>query len=83
AKGIATAELIRADLARTRRVVRSGWAALGVAPGARVSIAGETGQWRVTETRVEADDVALALTPIVPVGVPIPASAGRVSGAMD
>lgn len=83
AKGIATAELIRADLARTRRVVRSGWAALGLAPGARVSIAGETGQWRVTETRVEADDVALALTPIVPVGVPIPASAGRVSGAMD
>lgn len=83
AKGIATAELMRADLARTRRVVRPGWSALGLAPGARVTIAGEAGQWRVVEAQVEIDTVALTLTPVVPVGIAIPATPGRVISAPD
>lgn len=83
AKGIAQAELVRADLARTRRVVRPGWSAIDLAPGARVAIAGESGQWRVVETRVEAGDVALVLTPIAPLGTAALASPGRVSSAPD
>lgn len=83
AKGIATAELMRADLARTRRVVRPGWSALGLAPGARVSIDSEAGQWRVVEAQVEIDAVALTLTPVVPVGMAIPATPGRVISAPD
>ena len=83
AKGIALAELMRADLARTRRVVRPGWSAIDIAPGARVAIAGETGQWRVVETRVETGDVALVLTPIAPPGAAALASPGRVSPAPD
>lgn len=83
AKGIAQAELVRADLARTRRVVRPGWSAIDFAPGARVAIAGETGQWRVIETRVETSDVALVLTPIAPPGAAALASPGRVSPAPD
>jgi hypothetical protein len=83
AKGIAAAELIRADLARTRRVVRPGWSAMGIAPGARVTVAGEVGQWRVIESRIEAGEVALALTPVVPAAVAATASPGRVSPAPD
>ncbi|MDK2766136.1 MAG: phage tail protein [Sphingomonas sp.] len=83
AKGIAQAELVRAELARTQRVVRPGWSAIDVAPGARVTLAGETGQWRVVETRVEAGDVALVLTPIAPPGRSASASPGRVSPAPD
>ncbi len=83
AKGIAGAELIRANLARTRRVVRPGWAAMGIAPGARVAISGEAGQWRVIESRIGAGDVALALTPIALAGVPATASPGRVNPAPD
>ncbi len=83
AKGIAAAELIRADLARTRRVVRPGWSAMAIAPGARVAISGEAGQWRVTESRIEAGAVALVLTPISPAGVAAAASPGRVNPAPD
>jgi len=83
AKGIAQTELVRADLARTQRVVRPGWSAIDIAPGARVAVAGETGQWRVVETRIEAGDVALVLTPIAPPGVSASASPGRVSPAPD
>lgn len=83
AKGVAAAELVRADLARTRRVVRPGWSALGLAPGARVALADETGVWRVIETRVEAGEVALTLTRIAPPAGPESASPGRVSPAPD
>ncbi|HEV7287543.1 phage tail baseplate protein [Sphingomonas sp.] len=83
AKGIAAAELIGADLARTRRVVRPGWSAMGIAPGARVTVAGEAGQWRVIESRIEAGEVALALTPLVPTASAATASPGRVSPAPD
>lgn len=83
AKGIAQAELVRAELARTQRIVRPGWSAMDLAPGVRVRIAGEAGQWRVVETRVEAGDVALALTPIAPPAVAASASPGRVNPAPD
>ena len=83
AKGIAAAELIRADFMRTRRVVRPGWSALGIAPGQRVGVVGEAGQWRVIETRVEDGDVALMLSPVAPHAVPVGASPGRVSPAPD
>lgn len=83
AKGIAQAELVRADLVRTRRVVRPGWSAIDLAPGARVAIAGESGLWRVIETRVESGEVALVLTPIAPPVAAALASPGRVSPAPD
>ncbi|WP_422056202.1 phage tail protein [Sphingomonas sp.] len=83
AKGIAQAELVRADLVRTRRVVRPGWSAIDLAPGARVAIAGESGLWRVVETRVESGEVALVLTPIAPPVAAALASPGRVSPAPD
>jgi hypothetical protein len=83
AKGIAEAELIRADLARARRVVRPGWSAMAIAPGARVAISGEAGQWRVTESRIEAGAVTLVLTPISAAGVAATASPGRVNPAPD
>ncbi len=83
AKGIAEAELIRADVMRMRRVVRPGWSALAFAPGARVAIAGEAGQWRVIETRGERDDVALVLSPVAPPAGLAAASSGRISPAPD
>lgn len=64
-------------------MVRPGWSAIGIAPGARVVLAGGTGHWRVVEARVEAGDVALVLTPIAPPGVAASASPGRVNTAPD
>lgn len=83
AKRIAEAELIRADCMRIRRMVRPGWSALGIAPGQRVAIVGEAGQWRVIEARIEDGDVALMLTPVAPNAIPVGASPGRVAPAPD
>lgn len=83
AKGIAEAELVRADLTRTRRVVRPGWSALGIAPGQRVTIMGETGQWRVVETRAEAEGIALVLSPVTPHSNPVTAASGRMNPSPD
>lgn len=83
AKQIAVAELARADAGRIRREVAMDWNGMAVAPGSRVAIAGEDGQWRVAEARVEADGVAVTLVPIAPGGVPVAASGGRVISAPD
>ncbi len=83
AKQLAEAALARADHARERRTVTAGWNALALAPGARVRIAGEPGQWRIADWSLEAMAVTLELLRIAPAPLPASASPGRVLGAPD
>lgn len=83
ARTMAEAILMRAEAARTRRSVTLDIAAIGVAPGDCVTIAGETGVWRVASASVEAMVVALELVPVTPQVLPIAASPGRSLGAPD
>ncbi len=84
AKAVAEATLTRAEAARGTRRVTTTLAALTVAPGDAVSIAGEAGTWRVTDATLEAMVVTLTLVPLVPAPLAVPAaSAGRVLGAPD
>lgn len=83
AKQLAEAALARADQQRERRMVRAGWNALGIAPGARVRIAGEPGQWRVADWSLEAMAVKLALVRIASAPLPARATPGRVLPAPD
>lgn len=83
AKQLAEAALARADHARERRTVTAGWDALALAPGARVRIAGEPGQWRIAVWSLEAMKVTLELLRIAPAPLPASASPGRVLGAPD
>jgi hypothetical protein len=83
AKAMATDELLRAAAERTRRSVRPGWAGLAIAPGSRVTITGEPGQWRVAEAALDVDGVALTLVPIMDPATARPASPGRVHLAPD
>lgn len=83
AKQLAQAVLARADVERERRTVRASWAALGLAPGARVRIAGEPGLWRIAAWSLEAMAVTLELVRIAPAPLPVSATPGRVLGAPD
>jgi hypothetical protein len=83
AKAVAVAMVARADAARQRRRVTLDWSAIDIAPGARVSIAGEPGRWRVAESLVEAMEVKLDLTPIARVSASAPATSGEAIGAPD
>lgn len=83
AKQLAAAALARAESERERRTVRAGWQALALPPGARVRIAGEPGQWRVVDWRLEAMAVTLELVRIAPAPLPARATPGRVLGAPD
>lgn len=83
AKQLAEAALARSELQRERRTVLTGWSAIGLAPGARLGIAGEPGQWRVVETSVEAIAVTLELVRIAPATLPASATPGRVLPAPD
>ncbi|WP_448501681.1 GTA baseplate fiber-binding domain-containing protein [Sphingomonas sp.] len=83
AKAVAAAMVARADAARQRRRVTLDWAAFDIAPGARVSIAGEPGRWRVAESLIEAMEVKLDLTPIAQVSASAPATSGEAIGAPD
>ncbi|WP_337848141.1 phage tail protein [Sphingomonas sp.] len=83
AKAIAADELLRAAAGRTRRSLRPGWAGLAIAPGSRVTVAGEAGLWRVAETTLDVDGVALTLIPIAGPAATRPASPGRVHPAPD
>lgn len=83
AKQLAEAALARADQQRERRMVRAGWNAFGIAPGARVRIAGEPGQWRVADWSLEAMAVKLALVRIASAPLPARATPGRVLPAPD
>lgn len=83
AKQLAEAALARADHQRERRMVLAGWSALGIAPGARVRIAGEPGQWRVVDWSLEAMAVKLELVRIASAPLPASATPGRVLPAPD
>lgn len=83
AKAVAEAALTRAEAERGTRRVTTGLAALRVAPGDAVRVAGEAGTWRVVDTTLEAMTVALTLVPLVPAPMPVLASAGRVLRAPD
>lgn len=83
ARAIAEAALVRADLERERRRVALGWDRLAIAPGARVTIAGAPGLWRVARWRLEAMVVTLECVPVSPAALPAAASGGRVLAAPD
>lgn len=83
AKQLAEAALARADNERERRTVTVGWGGLALAPGARVRVAGEPGQWRVAAWSLEAMVATLELVRIAPAPLPASATPGRVIGAPD
>ena len=83
AKTVAEAMLARAEAGRVRRTVAAGFAAMGVAPGACVTIPGEGGVWRVADVSIEGMVTTLGLVPLVAASLPASATSGRVSGAVD
>ena len=83
AKAMATAMLARAETERVRRRVTGDVAAIAVAPGDRVAIAGEPGLWRVTGAALERMAVTLDLLAERAATLPAAASSGRVLGARD
>ncbi|KQO07945.1 phage tail protein [Sphingomonas sp. Leaf242] len=83
AKTVAEAILARAEAGRVRRTVTSGFAAMAIAPGACVTIAGEAGVWRVTDTAIEGMVTTLGLVPVTIASIPATATSGRVVGAVD
>jgi hypothetical protein len=88
AKAMAAAALARADVEREARTVALDWSALEIAPGDRVTIAGEPGRWRVAGwlwdgMALKLDLVRLARASAVPgasSGRPLPAR-DEVAGA--
>lgn len=85
AAAIAAATMARAEAARTRRTVWLDSAAIDIAPGAIVAIAGEAGRWRVTAAAIEAMAVRLELCPELPgagIGTGV-ADGGRAATAPD
>lgn len=83
AKAMAADALARAERVRERRTLTLGWDALAVAPGARVTIDGVPGQWRVDRWALEKMVVKLECVPIAEAPVAGPASAGRSVVAPD
>lgn len=83
AKALATAALARADVERERRSVTLDWRAIGIAPGDRVTIAGESGSWRVTGWSLEAMVLTLELLRVSRAPVAVPATPGRVLPVPD
>jgi hypothetical protein len=83
AKTMAEAILARAETGRETRKLATGWANLGVAPGAVVSIAGEGGRWRVTGWSLENMVLGLDLVRLATAPLPASASAGRVLTTPD
>jgi len=83
AKTMAGAALSRFDVERERRTVALDWRDIAVAPGDRVTIAGETGQWRVSGWTLEAMALRLELVRIARATAPAVATPGRVTGAPD
>ena len=83
AKTMAEAILARAETGRETRTVATGWDALGVMPGAIVSIAGEGGRWRVTGWSLEKMVLRLDLVRLAAAPLPASASSGRVLETPD
>lgn len=83
AKAMAADALARAERMRERRTLTLGWDALAVAPGARITIDGVPGQWRVDRWALEKMVVKLECVPIADAPLAGPASAGRSIAAPD
>lgn len=83
AKTIAEAALMRLDVERERRTLALPWGALEVRPGERVTIAGQTGTWRVERWRLEHMTVLLECVAVTPGTTVADASGGRVLPAPD
>lgn len=83
AKAMAADALARAERTRERRTLTLGWDALAVAPGARITIDGVPGQWRVDRWALEKMVVKLECVPIADAPLAGPASAGRSIAAPD
>lgn len=83
AKAIATATLARAETERVGRTVSTDTCAIGIAPGDRVAILGESGRWRVTGTSLEGMATTLELVAERAATLPARASPGRSVGALD
>ncbi len=83
AKTMAEAVLSRAEAGRERRTVSLGWAALGVAPGACVTIRDVPGVWRVTDWALEHMVLSLECVRLAAGTLPLAASAGRALPAPD
>jgi hypothetical protein len=83
ARTIAEAMLARAETGRVRRQVALDIGAAGVAPGDCVSIAGETGVWRVAAAELARSVVTLELVPLAPETLARDADGGRGAIAPD
>lgn len=83
AKTIAESALARLDLERERRTLALGWDALEVRPGARVTIEGVPGLWRVDRWSLEAMVVTLECVRVAAGSLPAEASGGRALPSPD
>lgn len=83
ARTIADGMLARGAARRERRTITLASDAATIAPGARVRITDDPGQWRVSRWTLEAIVVRLELERIARAPVAASASAGRVLGAPD
>ena len=83
AKAVAQAILARAEAQRHSRILSIGPAALAIAPGSIVTIAGETGRWRVRTATIERMAGRVELVPAGSVMTPATASSGRVLPTPD
>jgi hypothetical protein len=77
----------RADWARERIAWRSAELDSAIAPGALVSLPGQTGRWRVEDWEWRASGVELTLSRVIPMGADLSASApvdpGRINPPSD
>lgn len=84
ARGIARTRLLRAEIARVRRRAVLDVGAIGIAPGAAVTLPGSDATWRVTQASVERLRVTLDLVAVsVAPAAGGMADPGRVSAAND
>ncbi|MET3824882.1 hypothetical protein ABIC16_000575 [Sphingomonas sp. PvP055] len=83
AKTIAEQTLARGEAGRERRSVTLGWGAIALAPGARVTIRGVGGIWRVTRWGFERHVVTLDCVRLPAPSAAARASPGRVLPAPD
>jgi hypothetical protein len=84
AKALAETALARAEAGRETRTVKSGWAALGIAPGACIAITGAAGLWRVSGWSLEKMVLALDCVRLAEgTAATVAADPGRAASAPD
>ncbi|MEP9400395.1 phage tail baseplate protein [Sphingomonas silueang] len=83
AAGIVADAARRRGLAGSVRTLRLDWRAVGVMPGARVTLADAPGRWRVRRMAIGQDGVTVELLPIAPATLPVAAAAGEAQLAAD